>query len=190
MRVSHGLALSVCVFAVVATGQGTGVRASQRSTSPPPTGEAAFRALYKELVEINTTLSAGSCTEAAIAMKVHLAKAGYPDGDLHIVVPPDRPKDGNLIALLPGSDTSLKPVMLLAHVDVVEAKREDWVRDPFRLTEEGGYFYARGASDDKAMAAIFVDSMIRFKQEGYRPKRLGSSWRSPAEKRHRIRSTV
>ena len=171
MRISHGLAISVGALAFVATGHGIDLRASQQPSAPPRAGEAAFRSLYKELVEINTTLSAGSCTAAANAMKAHLAKAGYPESDLHIVVPPDRPKDGNLIALLPGTDASLKPVMLLAHVDVVEAKREDWARDPFKLTEEGGYFYARGASDDKAMAAIFVDSMVRFKQEGYRPKR-------------------
>ena len=134
-------------------------------------GESQFRELYKQLVEINTTLSAGSCTEAADAMKARLAKAGYADADLHLIVPPDRAKDGNLVAVLAGSDANAKALMLLAHIDVVEAKREDWVRDPFKLTEEGGYFYARGASDDKAMAAIFTDSMVRFKQEGYRPKR-------------------
>jgi len=134
-------------------------------------GEAEFRALYKELVEINTTLSVGSCTEAATAMKAHLSTAGYSDSQLHIVAPPDRPKDGNLIALLPGSDAKLKPLLLLAHIDVVEAKREDWTRDPFKLVEEDGFFYARGSSDDKAMAAVFTDAMVRYKKEGYRPKR-------------------
>jgi len=134
-------------------------------------GEAEFRALYKELIEINTTLSVGSCTQASEAMKAHLVKAGYPESDLHIIVPPQRPKDGNLIAVLPGTDPSLKPIMLLAHIDVVEANRADWERDPFKLTEEGGYFYARGASDDKAMAAIFTDSMVRYKREGYKPRR-------------------
>jgi acetylornithine deacetylase/succinyl-diaminopimelate desuccinylase-like protein len=134
-------------------------------------GEPQFRELYKELVEINTTLSVGSCTQAAEAMKARLSKAGYAESDVHLIVPPDRPKDGNLVAVLAGSDANAKAVMLLAHIDVVEAKREDWVRDPFKLTEEDGYFYARGASDDKAMAAVFADSMIRFKQEGYRPKR-------------------
>ena len=133
--------------------------------------EQAFRALYKELVEINTTLSIGSCTTAANAMKAHLARAGYPESDLHVIVPPEYPRQGNLIALLPGTDPGLKPVMLLAHLDVVEAKREDWSRDPFKLVEEDGYFYARGASDDKAMAAIFTDVMVRFRQENVRPRR-------------------
>jgi acetylornithine deacetylase/succinyl-diaminopimelate desuccinylase-like protein len=134
-------------------------------------GEAEFRALYKQLVEINTTLSAGSCTEAANAMKAHLTAAGYSGEQAQVIVPPEWPKHGNLIALLPGSDPKLKPVLLLAHIDVVEAKREDWKRDPFKLVEEDGFFYGRGTADDKAMAAVFVDSMVRFKRESYRPKR-------------------
>src|SRR3954470_16394757 len=134
-------------------------------------GEAEFRSLYKELVETNTTLSVGSCTRAAEAMKARLVKAGYPESQLHLVVPPVRPQDGNLVADLPGSDPQLKPVLLLAHIDVVEANRADWVRDPFTLVEEDGFFYARGSSDDKAMAAVFTDSMVRFKQDGFNPKR-------------------
>jgi len=134
-------------------------------------GEPAFRALYKELVEINTTLSAGSCTEAATAMKAHLTRAGYPESQTQVVVPEGWPKQGNLVALLPGTDSKLKPVLLLAHIDVVEAKRDEWVRDPFKLIEEGGFFYSRGAADDKAMAAVFADLMVRFKTEGFRPKR-------------------
>jgi len=122
-------------------------------------------------VEINTTLSAGSCTEAANAMKAHLTAAGYTDDQAQVIVPPDWPKQGNLIAQLAGSDAKLKPVLLLAHIDVVEARREDWKRDPFKLVEEDGFFYGRGSSDDKAMAAVFTDSMVRFKQEGFKPKR-------------------
>ena len=81
------------------------------------------------------------------------------------------PSKATSIALLPGSDPKLKPLLLLAHIDVVEANRADWERDPFKLVEEDGFFYARGASDDKAMAAVFADMMVRYKQEGYRPKR-------------------
>ncbi|NKF21347.1 M20/M25/M40 family metallo-hydrolase [Solimonas marina] len=134
-------------------------------------GEAAFRALYKELIETNTTLSVGSCRAAEDKMAARLRAAGYGDADLHFYAPEDRPKDAALIATLPGSDGSLKPILLLAHIDVVEAKREDWQRDPFTLVEENGYFYARGASDDKAMASVFTDSMIRYKQEGFEPRR-------------------
>ncbi len=134
-------------------------------------GEAAFRALYKELIEINTTRSAGDCTRAAEAMRQRLLAAGHPAEDMQILAPPEAPKDGALVAVLRGSDRSLEPILLLAHIDVVEAKREDWERDPFTLVEEDGWFYARGASDDKSMAAIFTDSLIRYRQEGYTPRR-------------------
>lgn len=133
--------------------------------------DTAYRALYKELIETNTTLSVGSCTAAEQKMAARLKTAGYTDADMHIYAPDDRPKDSALVVTLPGTDSKLKPILLLAHVDVVEAKREDWTRDPFTLVEEGGYFYARGASDDKAMASVFTDSMIRYKQEGFKPRR-------------------
>ena len=136
-----------------------------------PAGEGAFRAIYKELVETNTTLSAGSCTLAAERMAVRLKAAGYRDEDLHIVPAPGKPKEGSLVAVLPGTDAKAKAILLLAHIDVVEAKREDWERDPFTLVEEDGFFYARGASDDKAQAAVWVDTLIRFRQENFKPRR-------------------
>ena len=144
---------------------------AQAQSTPAAPGQAAFRELYKELVETNTTLSAGSCTLAAERMAARLKAAGYADGDMKILAPEDRPKDGNLIAVLKGSDAKAKPILLLAHIDVVEAKRADWERDPFTLIEENGYFYGRGASDDKAMAAAFTDAMIRYKAEGFKPRR-------------------
>lgn len=138
---------------------------------PADADEKAFRDLYKQLVEINTTLSAGSCTEAAKAMQARLVAAGFPAADTAVWVPQARPKDGNLIATLKGSDANAAPILLLAHIDVVEAKRADWLRDPFKLTEENGWFYARGASDDKAMASVFTDSLIRYRKEGFTPRR-------------------
>jgi acetylornithine deacetylase/succinyl-diaminopimelate desuccinylase-like protein len=134
-------------------------------------GEQRFRELYKELVETNTTLSAGSCTLAAERMAARLKTAGFPDSDLHPFAGPGHPKDGGLVAIYPGRDPKLKALLLLAHIDVVEAKREDWTRDPFTLVEENGSFYARGASDDKAEAAIWVDTLIRYRTENYRPRR-------------------
>ena len=133
--------------------------------------QVAFRALYKELVETNTTLSSGNCTEAAAKMATRLKAAGFPDADLHAFAADGHPKEGGLVAVLHGSDPKARPMLLLAHIDVVEAKREDWVRDPFTLIEEGGYFYARGASDDKAQAAVWTDTLIRFKQSGFVPRR-------------------
>ena len=134
-------------------------------------GIARFRETYKELVETNTTLSAGDCTLAAKRMEARLVAAGYPSSDLRIFVPDGHPKEGGLLAVLHGSDSKSKAILMLAHVDVVEAKREDWTRDPFTLIEEGGYFYARGVSDMKAQAAIWVDNLVRFREEGFKPKR-------------------
>jgi len=145
-----------------------GAAVAQTTTDPT---EPAFRALYKELVETNTTLSTGSCTLAAERIARHLTEAGYTEADMHIYAAADHLKEGGVVAVLKGRDPKAKAILLLAHLDVVEAKREDWTRDPFTLIEEGGYFYARGTSDDKAMASIFTDLMIRFKKEGYRPKR-------------------
>lgn len=140
------------------------------ATAPAP-DTTAFRALYKELVATNTSRSAGDCTLAAQRMAAHLKQAGYPDADVRLIVPDGHPKEGNLFAVLHGSDPASKPMLLLAHIDVVEAKREDWERDPFTLVEEGGYFYGRGASDDKAEASVWVDTLVRLRQEGFKPRR-------------------
>src|SRR6187551_625020 len=167
------LIVSAANLIVVSSVNAADITASRQTAASAKAraGETEFRALYKELVEINTTLSVGSCTDAANAMKARLSAAGFADEQLHVIVPPDRPNDGNLVAVLPGSDAKLKPLLLLAHIDVVEADRADWERDPFKLVEENGFFYARGASDDKAMAAIFTDSLIRYRKEGFRPLR-------------------
>ncbi|OYU15384.1 MAG: peptidase M20 [Alphaproteobacteria bacterium PA4] len=129
--------------------------------------QSAFKALYKELVETNTSVSVGSCTLAAEKMAARLKAAGYGDADIRLFKgPDDRPQDGGLVATLPGKDARAKAILLLSHVDVVEAKRADWERDPFAFIEENGWFYGRGASDDKAHGAIFTDTMIRLKQAG------------------------
>ena len=133
--------------------------------------QSAFRALYKELVETNTTLSAGSCTLAAERMAARLKAAGMADAQLTLFAVPEHPKDGGLVAVYPGTDKKMRPMLLLAHIDVVEANRADWTRDPFTLIEENGYFYARGTADDKAQAAIWTDTLIRFARAGFKPKR-------------------
>ncbi len=133
--------------------------------------QVAFRALYKELVETNTTLSVGSCSLAAQRMAAHLKAAGFSDADVTLFAAPDHPREGGLVAILHGSSKTAQPILLLGHLDVVEAKREDWTRDPFKLVEENNYFYARGTSDMKAMDATWVDAMARFKQSGYLPRR-------------------
>jgi acetylornithine deacetylase/succinyl-diaminopimelate desuccinylase-like protein len=147
------------------------VAAAGAASTDGAAGETQFRDIYKELIETNTALSNGSCTLAADRMAVRLKAAGYTDAELHPFAAPDHPKEGGLVVVYPGRDPKLKAILLLAHIDVVEAKREDWTRDPFTLVEENGNFYARGAVDDKAEAAVWVDTLIRFKQEHFKPLR-------------------
>src|ERR1700716_4271258 len=127
-----------------------------------------FHAIYKELVETNTSHSVGDNTLAAQRMAKHLKDAGFADAELQIFEP--FPKKGNLVARFKG-DGSKKPLLLLGHLDVVEALRNDWKTDPFVLQETDGYFTARGSIDDKAMAAAFVSVLAQLKREGFKPKR-------------------
>jgi acetylornithine deacetylase/succinyl-diaminopimelate desuccinylase-like protein len=145
---------------------------AQEAAMPPlRPDQVTFLALYKELVETNTTLSAGSCTEAAGRIATYLKSAGFADQDLTPFSVPDHPKEGGLVAILAGSSKTAKPMLLLGHLDVVEAKRADWTRDPFTFIEENGYFYGRGTADMKAMDATWVDALMRFKQSGHKFKR-------------------
>src|SRR6476619_1727110 len=128
--------------------------------------DARARDIFKELIEINTTDSVGSTTTAAEAMAARLKAAGFPAADVQVLGPD--PRKGNLVARLRGTG-GRKPLLLLAHLDVVEAKHEDWSFDPFTFLEKDGYFYGRGTGDDKGMAAQFVANLIRLKQEGFAP---------------------
>jgi acetylornithine deacetylase/succinyl-diaminopimelate desuccinylase-like protein len=155
--------LSISVASLLVASVAAGADSRSRS------GEAEFRSLYKELIETNTALSNGSCTLAAERMAARLKSAGIEQ--VQVFTAPDHPKEGGLVALFPGSDAKSKAVLLLAHIDVVEARREDWTRDPFVLVEEDGNFYARGAVDDKAEASIWVDTLVRFSREKFKPRR-------------------
>jgi acetylornithine deacetylase/succinyl-diaminopimelate desuccinylase-like protein len=126
------------------------------------------REIYKELVEINTVTPTGDTAKAAEAMAARLRAAGFAGNDVQVFNP--APRKGNLVARLHGTGAR-KPILLMAHLDVVEARQEDWTVNPFQLLEEGGYFYGRGSGDDKFMAATFVANMIRYKREGFRPDR-------------------
>lgn len=134
-------------------------------------GQQRYRALFKEFVETNTALSSGSCTELAGKIAGHLKQAGYPASDIHLFAESDHAKEGGIVAVLPGTSRTLKPILLLGHLDVVEAKREDWTRDPFQFIEEGGYFYGRGTADMKSLAAAWVDIMMRLKEEKFENSR-------------------
>lgn len=124
--------------------------------------------IFKELIEINTTDSVGNVTTAAEAMAKRLRDAGYPESDVQVLGPNDRKK--NMVARLHGSGAK-KPILLIGHLDVVEANPEDWTTDPFQFVEKDGFYYGRGTEDMKASDAIFVVNMIRMKREGYRPDR-------------------
>src|SRR5262249_34094312 len=124
--------------------------------------------IYKEALETDTTTATGDTKAAADAMASRLKAAGFTDADVQVFSP--APRKGNLVARLHGTGKR-KPILLLAHLDVVPALREDWSVDPFKLTEQEGYFYARGSLDDKYMAASFVTNLIRYKQDGFKPDR-------------------
>jgi acetylornithine deacetylase/succinyl-diaminopimelate desuccinylase-like protein len=126
------------------------------------------RDIYKELIEIDTTDSAGNTTIAAEAMAARLKAAGFPEADIQVLGP--NPRKGNLVARYRGR-SDRKAILLVAHLDVVDAVPSDWSVDPFKLTESNGYFMGRGTTDDKAMAAVWVATFIRLRREGYIPER-------------------
>src|SRR5713101_3281942 len=138
------------------------------STMPPEADQRLARDIYKEIIEIKSGFTTGATTPVAEAMAKRLRAAGFPVSD--IFLGGAIPTKGNLVVRYHGSG-KLKPVLLLAHTDVVEAKREDWTTDPFVFTEQDGYFYGRGTADDKAQAAVWIANLIRYKREGYRPDR-------------------
>ena len=124
--------------------------------------------IYKEFIEIQSAFTTGSTTPVAEATAARLKAAGFPESD--IFLGGANPRKFNLVVRYHGTG-KLKPILLLAHTDVVEAKREDWSMDPFQLNERDGYFYGRGTGDDKAQAAIWLANLIQYKKEGFKPDR-------------------
>jgi acetylornithine deacetylase/succinyl-diaminopimelate desuccinylase-like protein len=163
-------ALAGTAAAIALASSLTTIGAAAPAAEPRP-DQIAFRAIFRELVETDTSHSVGSCTAAAEKMASRLRTAGYPESDIHLFAVAEHPKDGGLVAVLPGTDHALKALLLMGHLDVVEARREDWTRDPFTLVEEDGYFYGRGTFDDKSMDAVWVDTLVRLREQRYRPKR-------------------
>ncbi len=137
-------------------------------TTRPDVERKLTRDIYKEFVEIQSGFTTGATTPVAEAAAARLRAAGFPESD--IFVGGANPKKANLVVRYHGTGV-LKPILLLAHIDVVEAKREDWSMDPFQLTERDGFFYGRGTGDDKAQASIWIANLIQYKKEGYKPDR-------------------
>lgn len=127
------------------------------------------RDLLQQLIEINTTDSKGNTTTAAQAMADRLLAAGFPAEDVQVLGPVEH--KGNLVARYRGRESDRKPLLLLAHIDVVEADPADWTLDPFTFIEQDGYYYGRGTTDDKDEAAIYIANLIRMKEEGFQPDR-------------------
>jgi acetylornithine deacetylase/succinyl-diaminopimelate desuccinylase-like protein len=153
----------LCLVTLIATNPKAANSADTLSSS-----QKLYFDIYKELIEIDTTTATGDTARAAEAMAARLREAGYPEADVNVFSP--AAKKGNLVARLRGTGAR-RPILLLAHIDVVPASREDWSYDPFKLIEQDGYFYGRGTGDDKFMAAAFVANLIRFRQEGFKPDR-------------------
>lgn len=141
---------------------------SAASLLPPEQDQRLAREIYKEMIESKSGFSTGSTTPIAQAVAARLKAAGFPDSDIY--VGGAIPAKYNLVVRYHGTGAR-KPILLLAHTDVVEAKREDWSVDPFQFLEKDGYFYGRGTSDDKAQAAVWVANLLRYKREGFRPDR-------------------
>jgi acetylornithine deacetylase/succinyl-diaminopimelate desuccinylase-like protein len=156
-----------CLAAILLLSLFLGVLSGAQADTRTPE-QAAFVDIYRELVEIDTTDSAGDTVRAAEAMAARLRAGAFPAQDIQVLS--SGPRKGNLVARLRGSGAR-RPLLILAHLDVVEAKRSDWDTDPFKFTEIDGYFRGRGVIDDKAMAAIFVANMIAYVKDGFRPDR-------------------
>jgi acetylornithine deacetylase/succinyl-diaminopimelate desuccinylase-like protein len=138
------------------------------STLPPEGDQRLAREIYQEMIEVKSGFTTGSTTPIAEAVAKRLMAAGFPEADVFVGGAIER--KANVVVRYHGTG-GRKPILLLAHTDVVEAKREDWSLEPFQLTEKDGYFYGRGTGDDKAQAAIWIANLIRYKREGFKPDR-------------------
>ena len=143
-----GLALAIMTLSGAAQAQ------SPAATPPLRPDQQAFRALYQELVETDTSITTGSCTELATKVAARFKAAGFADDQVIPFSTPDHPREGGLVVVYPGAGKGVKPLLLIGHIDVVAAKPEDWTRNPYKLIEEDGYFYGRGAIDMKGIDAV------------------------------------
>ena len=155
------------LFCLIAISSLSAASLGAQATRPAAEKQLA-RDIYKEFVEIQSGFTTGSTTPVAEAAAARLKAAGFPDSD--IFLGGANPKKSNLVVRYHGTGNR-KPILLLAHTDVVEAKREDWSMDPFKLIERDGYFYGRGTGDDKAQAAVWLANLIQYKKEGFQPDR-------------------
>ena len=153
----HRFALLLVAFAAFAA-----------DTLPPDAEQRLAREIYKEMIEVKSGFTTGATTPIAESVAARFKAAGFPATDIYLGGA--IPRKANVVVRYHGTGAR-KPILLLAHIDVVEAKREDWTTDPFTFLEKDGYFYGRGTADDKAQAAVWVATLLRYKREGFRPDR-------------------
>jgi acetylornithine deacetylase/succinyl-diaminopimelate desuccinylase-like protein len=161
------LPLSWC--AVMIVGSTAPTWAASLGSLPPVADQQLARAIFKQLIEINTTHAHGS-TDAAQAIHERLLAAGFPENDVMVIAPPEHPTKGNVLVRYRGRE-SKKPILFIGHLDVVEAKPEDWSVDPFALTEKDGWFYGRGTIDMKDGDAALLETLVRLRRERFVPDR-------------------
>ena len=137
----------------------------------PDRGEVAFRELYRDMVETDTSAVTGDCGTLALSVADRFRKAGFAEGQITLFRDEAYMLDGGLVVIMPGTSAKAKPMLLLGHLDVANANPRHWNTDPYKLVEKDGMLYGRGTADMKALDAIWVDTMLRFKAEGFKPKR-------------------
>jgi acetylornithine deacetylase/succinyl-diaminopimelate desuccinylase-like protein len=145
--------------------------AAPAPAAPPSAGQQTFRDLYRELVETDTSVATGSCTLLAQKIAERFRGAGFAPDQLTLFREEALLRDGGLVVTVPGTSRSAKPMLLLGHLDTVNANLQHWKTDPFKLVEKDGYFYGRGAADSKSLDAVWIDTLLRLRAEGFKPKR-------------------
>jgi len=164
-----GLASRIAIAALFAVLPGISTTPAGAQEGKDPAARRLEREIFEELIRINTSDSAGGTPAAARAVADRLLAAGFPAGDVRVMGP--EPRIQNVVARYRGRDGTRKPILLMAHLDVVDARKEDWSTDPYQFVEKDGWYYGRGTSDNKAGAAMLVANFIRYRREGFVPER-------------------
>lgn len=164
-----GRAIGTAALALAMVLGAPAARAAQ--PAKPDAGEQAFRELYRDLVETDTSATTGDCSALALSVADRFRKAGFPDGQITLFRDEAYQLDGGVVVIMPGTSTKAKPMLLLGHLDVSSANPRHWKTDPYKLVEQDGIVYGRGTADMKALDAIWIDTLLRFKAEGFKPRR-------------------
>src|SRR6185503_11171555 len=161
-------ATAALLFGIAIAGATLTATAASPLTPASAEVQAQAREIYRTIIGFETVAGKGQVPVMARYLAEKFRSAGFPSQDIHIL---PLGETASLIVRYAGDGTGGKPILLLAHMDVVVAKREDWTRDPFTLVEENGYFFGRGTSDIKGDIALITTTFLRLKREGFKPRR-------------------